>query len=227
MIEKNFLRVIGDAHGCINVQHPKKAISYLDLIKDAPYSVQLGDMGFNYSGLRGVDPDCHIFIQGNHENYDDIPIHALTTYGMQSLGSWSFFYVRGAWSIDVKQRLRAMRSGMTPKIWWEEEELNREQMDKCYEEYVQTEPDVVITHSCPSSIADKIGSPGAWKYFGWDAPKVSNTQLLLQEMYDVWQPNLWIFGHMHREWFYTDKYTDFICIDELSYLDFNKDWEIL
>lgn len=221
-----FLRVCGDIHGYINTPHHKKNICYLDLIKDCKYSVQLGDMGFNYSGLKNVSLN-HRFILGNHDNYDDIPKHALGDYGMCNMDVWSFFYVRGAWSIDIKQRQRMMVSGMSPTIWWKQEELSPQQMQDCYEEYVKTKPSVVMTHSCPSSIAEKVGNPGIWKYFGWDKPRVSNTQLLLQEMFDAWQPDLWIFGHMHRDWFGFVEDTHFICVDELGFLDFDEDWRIL
>jgi len=38
---------IGDVHGRIP--------EYLDLIKDCEYSIQLGDMGFDYSLLKNID----------------------------------------------------------------------------------------------------------------------------------------------------------------------------
>jgi len=56
------LRVIGDVHGCINIAHPHKNISYRDIIKDVDFSVQLGDMGFNYSGLKGIG-NRHVLFQ--------------------------------------------------------------------------------------------------------------------------------------------------------------------
>lgn len=220
-----FLRVCGDVHGCINIIHPRKNRSYLDIISGCEYSVQLGDMGFNYDGLKDISLN-HRFIAGNHENYNDLPRHSLGDYGTCDIGMWSFFYVRGAWSIDIKQR-QAYEFHNGVKVWWFEEELSNRQMQDCYDKYVETKPSVVMTHSCPSSVADMVGNPGVWKYFGWDEPKTSNTQLLLQEMFDVWQPDLWIFGHFHRDWFGIVNDTDFICVDELSFLDFDKDWRIL
>ena len=225
----SFLRVISDVHGCINTIHPRKNVCYLDLIEDCKYSVQLGDMGFNYSGLRGIGTN-HLFIPGNHDNYDNLPMQSLGSYGMRYIGSesnrWSFFFVRGEWSIDIRQRQQYdLVTGS--KTWWQEEELSREQMQLCYEEYIKAQPDVVMSHTCPIGISSKVGSPGVWKYFGWDEPVISNTQLLLQEMFDTWQPKLWIFGHFHRDWFHTNNSTDFICIDELNYLDFDSDWRII
>jgi hypothetical protein len=221
------LRIIGDVHGCIDTPHPKKKVSYRHLVENAKYSIQLGDMGFNYAGLMyGLDPLHHVFLPGNHDNYDNLPVHALGDYGLLTFGVWTTFFVQGEWSIDIKQRQKYEQdTGI--KIWWENEELSPDQMRLCLECYTYAKPDVVVSHTCPASISSKVGSPDVWGFFGWDEPQVSKTQTLLQNMYEVHQPKLWLFGHFHRNWFYTEKNTDFICIDELSALDFDEDWKIV
>ena len=219
------IRVIGDVHGCISTRHPRKNVSYHDLIAHVEYSIQIGDMGFNYSGLKGLG-NKHVFIPGNHDNYDTLPVQALDTFGNVALGPFAFFYVRGAWSIDVKKRKQLMAAGQ-PKMWWYQEQLTDREMDECYKQYAKSMPDVVITHTCPAHISEEIGNPGIWSFFGWKEPQFSRTQYLLQKMYSVHQPKLWIFGHFHKTWFHQSGETQFICIDELDFLDFNEKWEIV
>ena len=50
----NTLRLIGDVHG--------KYDAYLDLIKEADYSIQLGDLGLDYFFLSQVDYKKHKLI---------------------------------------------------------------------------------------------------------------------------------------------------------------------
>lgn len=54
-------RVIGDVHGHLD--------SYVQVAEQARCSLQVGDMGFDYKGLDGLDPELHRFIGGNHDNY--------------------------------------------------------------------------------------------------------------------------------------------------------------
>lgn len=60
------LAVIADIHG--NKEEHLKAISEFE------YTLQLGDLGFNYDYLwdGDIDADHHKFILGNHDNYDDV-----------------------------------------------------------------------------------------------------------------------------------------------------------
>jgi hypothetical protein len=102
---KNIIRLLGDVH--------YKVPSYMNLIKDAEYSIQLGDWGFNYSQLNKVDDTHHKILAGNHDNYDNMDRfpHFLGDFGVYSVGGYDFFFIRGAFSVDKKYRI--------PKIsWW-------------------------------------------------------------------------------------------------------------
>ena len=78
MKKKDHLRIIGDVHGWIDKKYPHKysykhSTSYLDITKGCEYSIQLGDMGFNYKPLQKLKPrGHHIFFPGNHDNYDSL-----------------------------------------------------------------------------------------------------------------------------------------------------------
>ena len=56
------IRIIGDVHQYYD--------SYFSLAEECEYSLQVGDMGFNYEPLKQLDSNNHKFIGGNHDNYD-------------------------------------------------------------------------------------------------------------------------------------------------------------
>lgn len=209
------LRIIGDAHG--------KFTEYCKVAKGAEYSLQLGDMGFNYVSLEqervnnGLAEENHKFFGGNHDNYRlyELVPFALGDWGSYELGGVKFFYIRGAFSIDKK-----WRKAQPVKCWWKEEQLTAEQANRCIHDYIHAKPDLVITHGCPTQVAREIGNPNVLRDFGFD-PETFNTdtQKLLQACLDMHQPQHWYFGHFHRDVNLIMKGTKFHCLDELSHVD--------
>ena len=185
------LGIIGDIHG--------KGESYKRLIRDCEYSVQVGDMGFDYGFLNDIDSTHHRFIPGNHDNYNCLPPHSLGDYGLWTIPSFELFFVRGAWSIDYKYRTLGVDL-------FEEEELSVAQFDKCIELYSKLRPDFVISHSCPLEIVGKL------KLQSGKVVKTRTVQAL-QAMFEIHQPTLWIFGHYHQTFRTLYKGTMFICVD--------------
>ena len=80
----------------------------------------------------------------------------------------------------------------------------------------------------------KLTRPSLWtpqeiqflKDWGFPEDWRSSTQELLQNMYEVWQPKLWIHGHMHKAAKNQLGKTLFISLDELGYVDVNEDLEV-
>lgn len=207
------LRIIGDVH-----QHYD---AYLPIAQEANYSLQIGDMGFDYTPIEILDGYHHKFIMGNHDNYDNHPWNALSLYGNDgfSKADFLFFYVRGAFSIDWRQRQEYyLKSGV--KTYWDNEELNMTQMSHCFKIYKTAKPDLVITHDCPRSIAKRISNNEILKRFGYNPETFSTrTSELLEAMFQAHQPKRWIFGHHHINWNSEINGTHFTCLDELSYMD--------
>lgn len=198
------LTIVGDVHGNY---HP-----YIDLVKDTEASIQLGDMGFVYNGLAKLDPGKHKFFGGNHDNYGlyyKSP-HALGDFGVEELGGVTFFYVRGAFSIDKKYR----SAGIS---WWPEEELTREEFEKARKLYVEVKPDIMITHESPRQVSELIGNPGVLREFGFDPDRfTTNTSEGLQDLFDLYHPKEWYFGHFHKSWTRKVNGTIFHCLNELE-----------
>ncbi len=210
------LRITGDVHG-MTEQY------VLDVQESAcEHSLQIGDMGFHYEDLLELDSKNHKFIGGNHDNYDvyDRCPHALGNFGKQSLGGLDFYYIRGAFSIDWKDRIvREMQTSR--KSWWKQEQLNREQQEAALKDYCAAKPSVMITHSCPTSIAKHIGNPGVLISWGYDADTFNtDTQQLLQDCLDCHKPDVWIFGHFHRTLDFKLNGTRFICLGELRAIEY-------
>ncbi len=204
------LTIIGDVHG--------KFKEYIALTKKHEHTFQLGDMGFDYSPLNKIDPSKHKFGRGNHDNVDivyDSP-HFIGDWGTKRINNIKFYHIGGAFSVDWKGRLyHEHQTGR--KCWWPEEQLSRHVMERVLKDYRKTKPSIVITHTCPHSIAQKVGSGGALRSFGFD-PKTftTKTQELLQACYEAWQPDLWLHGHFHRSFEYRCGGTLFKCLDELE-----------
>lgn len=207
------VRIIGDVHGKIK--------EYLGLIQGCEYSIQVGDLAFDYSFLDRVDANRHRVIPGNHDNYDDIEEynHFYPRYGPEKHGGLEFFYVRGAFSIDFYGRLHERRIGGS-KTWWEEEELNFLQLASAIELYGDTKPQVVLSHDCPRPISKKINDGSVLKKFGYYQPNfMTYTGIALQKMFEIHKPERWIFGHYHKSFNKRINGTLFTCLAELEYID--------
>jgi len=192
------IKILGDCHG--------NEKFYLSLVKDCEYSLQLGDMGFDYEFLKVLDHNKHKFVGGNHDDYDkyyDSP-HALGDYGVIPFIPNSFF-VRGGFSIDVKYR--------TPGLdWWDKEELSLAELDKAVEEYGKIKPKYMFSHECPFSLVPEISDGKTTVRFGWPAILSTRTNLALEKMLQIHRPDFWFFGHFHSNFDRIIDGTRFICL---------------
>jgi len=195
------IRISGDIHGLSD--------HYLSIVGKANYSLQLGDLDFNYEFLSTISSDNHKFIGGNHSNWDTLlsspPPHFLGRFGYTELNGIKFFFISGADSIDKKYRTLGMN-------WWDKEELDYTEAIACMKLYEQIKPDYVMSHDCPESIKE---------YFITDIRKCSpsHTNMLLESLLTIHQPKLWCFGHYHNNNRVFRNNTLFICLNELCYLD--------
>lgn len=200
------MRIIGDVHG----NHGR----YVNLIKKAEFSVQLGDMGFDYSKFDKLDETRHRFVPGNHDNYDNLPPHAFQAdWGQVSMGPIDFFYIRGAYSVDKMMR--------RPHIsWWPQEEMGWNSGTQLVETIAMMQPKIILSHDCPH-VCHRNGVLS-------NAGKInpSLTVQIMSAVWEVWKPDLWIFGHHHHNWDKQLDKTRFLCLNELSCADFLDDGQL-
>lgn len=169
-------------------------------------SLQLGDMGIFTKRCSEELPDMdqHKFFRGNHDN------PALCRMHHNYLGDWGYhskndmFWVSGGYSIDRHTRTIGID-------WWEDEELSTGVLMDVLQYYADVKPKIMITHECPSVIKESaLSNPGKRNI-------TSRTELALQAMYEVHQPELWVYGHHHQK---VDKVmgkTRFIGLNEMKW----------
>lgn len=199
---KIHLRLIGDVHGYKQ--------RYLKRCRKAEHTIQLGDHGFNYDHLTELEPSKHKLLGGNHDNYDKITNwpHYLGDYGLHQIPELGcIFFIRGGFSLD-----RAYRTGGVD--WWPDEEMS---MKRCFEAlslYESVKPSFVVSHECPLEVISFLALSGR-------AIK-SRTNQLLNQMFSVHQPKMWVFAHYHTSLRLHVNGTEFICLDELECFDFKE-----
>ena len=91
--------------------------------------------------------------------------------------------------------------------------------------YEQLKPDVVMSHDCPYSVSNMVGNPDILQAFGYSRYMKTSTQELLQQMFELHQPKIWLAGHYHINESFIYKGTNFTFIAEREYIDFNEKWE--
>lgn len=195
------LFICGDGHG-----------KYNELIKICSKHrpiVLLGDVGFVYSFLDKFDSSETYILGGNHDAYPRLTKlpHYLGDFGSKEIGGISFFFIRGAYSIDKQYRIEDVD-------WWREEELNYDQAINCIQEYTVAKPDIVLAHNCPQSIEDEI--------FKYPINYPNQTQKLLDELLLIHKPQEYYFGHHHKSVEKMINGTRFVCLDELEVKEVKK-----
>lgn len=239
-----YFTIIGDVHG--------KYGHYFQICENTEYSLQIGDMSYNYDSLKSVDPTKHRFFGGNHDNYSMVPVdldkddprvldpsnhyivkdqvYEMNEFPPHSLGQWgkwkipgigpsssnelglsgSIFFVRGAWSIDKRYRTEGVD-------WFREEELNYSQSQQALDDYLAEKPDFVVTHCVPYEILSLLKLD-----YSDGKPIPTSTGSLLQTMFNGHRPKIWVFGHYHQNFVKEVRGTLFICLNELSVLQFDQ-----
>lgn len=166
--------------------------------------IQLGDMGlgFNkkYDDLFPIDNKNLKFIRGNHDNPEVCKQYEqyLGDYGVYK----DLFFISGAASIDKAYRIENVS-------WWKNEELTYLQQKECMDLYLEIKPRYVITHDCPQNICACI----------YKRDFKNSTGVFYQNLFDLHQPEFWIFAHHHKSINMKIKNTQFIGLDVFEVLE--------
>lgn len=214
------IRIISDIHGYI----PK----YHEIKKEADYSIQIGDLAFDFSFLDKINSEKHKFFPGNHCNHDtayNYP-HCLGRYGEFELNGVTGFFISGGFSIDYMYRIKhQMATGK--QSWWKQEQLDADEIEDCFQLYTKVKPDFVLSHETPTIVARRIGNPNILREFGFEPVGfTTNTQELLQNLWNFHEPKLWIYGHFHLKSDMQIRDTRFICLPEFGYCFVDSNLEV-
>ncbi|NCD12782.1 MAG: metallophosphoesterase [Epsilonproteobacteria bacterium] len=202
-LESKNIWVVGDIHA----EWPKfnKWLSrknYPDIV------LQVGDFGWwphyhNRQGLSGKkffdqygirNKTTKIFwCDGNHENHDDLQAlvkkHGITPIEVMpnvfycprgstiSINGKNILFFGGASSIDKEMRIPG-------DSWWPGENISQRDMASLPDMEIHT----VVSHTCPSKFT---------KFFNKRNFQHDSNALALNQIFDLYKPHRWYFGHYH------------------------------
>lgn len=201
------VRFIGDIHG--------KVKAYAAIIADCESSIQVGDFNLGYYDKSGKMCDDSAllaymetrnarFIRGNHDNPEACRFtsRCIPDGHCEKIGNVKAMFVGGAFSVDHTHLIEG-------KNWWPNEELSYAQAIEVIETYEKYKPDLMVTHDCPELVA----------YHLFNVSESTRTRAALSAMWEIHKPQAWIFGHYHKSKNENLLGTQFVCLEELEYLD--------
>jgi len=172
--------------------HQKRAMFNAEYMP--PNSIQLGDLGFDYSQwdrnnrrLRNPKPGRRHFIGGNHDAYNILipeadylqEINPELCHIPRGYVSGKVMFIGGADSIDAHHRIPGYD-------WFPEERLSMMEVD-CILQY-EGRVDVIIAHDLP-----------AFAYPGVGIHNIVGSHCRdLEEIFYKFRPSRWYAGHHHK-----------------------------
>lgn len=210
------MRYIGDIHG--------KYRQYKPIIKGVPASIQVGDLGVGFRRTQGPNvgeiygnpPHALMvehnatFIRGNHDNPAVCKEHSQWIPDGHYDPKTGTMFIGGADSIDKQFRIKDYS-------WWEDEELPYGELSRLVGYYESTKPKIMVTHDAPQMIAHEVIRPMLMQNYA--KFETTRTRQAFQQMWQIHQPDLWIFGHYHVSFDAMHGNTRFVCLAELEYKD--------
>lgn len=169
--------------------------------------VQVGDLGLGFPPMINVAtglpfppepkefPERFRFIRGNHDNPETCRTFPNYLGDSGYNDTLDLFFISGARSHDIDLR--------TPGLdWWRDEELSILALDALVADYVHALPSVVVSHTCPLLLARLLV----------DSEPDGRTERVMDILFKIHQPDLWIFGHWHRDMKTKVGKTHFVCL---------------
>lgn len=194
------IRFIGDVHGKIG--------KYRELIKGR-HTIQVGDLGIGFGNRFDlITNKNHRFIRGNHDSPRECEQHPCWIPDGTIMGKVMF--IGGGYSIDHHYRVPGID-------WWPDEELSDFEFENMMGAYEMAQPEVMITHECPSQIAEALFGPCPYNLPGMKLP--DRTSLWFDAFWQLHKPKYWIFGHYHKRRDQVISGTRFVCLEELGVFD--------
>lgn len=203
------LTIIGDVHG---KWHRLEQLLYKYHTNNI---VQVGDfgIGFGYDISEEDLPSNFKFFPGNHDKKETCSNYKnyLGDFGYTN----KYFFVGGALSIDKYRR----QEGIS---WWRDEELSHIQAEECLDLYGSIKPNLVLTHDCPFVQRKLLLS-----HVSDESNNGSFTVKLLNEMYRIHQPKVWVHGHLHIQQTNLIGNTLFIGLKELGVVSLDEELNVI
>jgi len=157
---------------------------------------------------------------GNHENHADLieRVKSRETEVMPSVFYMPFgttlvledgrvvLFCGGARSTDRKWRTEGID-------WWPEEEVTLKGLD----ELPETNIDIVISHTCPEEFLAQMDDRGIIKVDLTNPNQKDGSRHALSYVLNKYKPDLWYFGHFHKQCAGQFRGTRWYCIDMVAH----------
>lgn len=216
------LTIIGDVH--------HKYQQYYNIASKAERSFQVGDFSTSYSDWErlhysDLNPEHHKVGQGNHDNHNLLvnspPAHFAGRYGWVRIPDCQpFYWIGGALSVDMVYRMGEWYSDPKEekKTWWPNEQLGLMEMVRLLEDIRFANPDVIVAHTAPSVFIDEMAPNGSslLESYGWGRHYHDTTTELLDAVFNMCKPRLFVCGHFHKAFQKYINKTQFVCLPELG-----------
>lgn len=229
--------VTGDTHGGLDKRKlESKRFPEGKKLNKSDYVIVLGDFGIwqnkkAYDFIFWIDskPFTTLFIEGNHEDYNFLKtfpiidmfggkvrkitdsIFQLMRGEVYVIDNYKIFSFGGARSID---RFTACRQEGID--WFPEEECSYQEelialnnLDKH-----DNNVDIILTHTCSSETLKEMS-----KIYKFNLEDLDSQNKFFEELKDKIKYNLWLFGHMHKDFHVNEKeiaiYNKVLKLDDL------------
>lgn len=210
-------RLIGDAQGL----KYELAIILENLPEDITQVIQVGDLGVGFGQGdywhenldRMLKTANAKWIRGNHDSPK--VCKKMSTWIPDGKIENDWMFIGGAWSIDYARRTKNVD-------WWEDEELSYAELEQLISIYDTVRPRVMVTHDVPYSVATQLFFSEGRPLYGKRQYK-TRTGSALDAMFQLHKPELHIFGHWHYDVDEVIDRTRFVCLNELSIADVNRE----
>ena len=187
--------LIGDVHGNVD--------AYWKILQQnkCDFSLQAGDFGFQKHHdwhLSNIDNAKHLIIFGNHDYWPYINEKHSCGY-FTHIPNQNIMTIAGAYSIDQHHRILG-------RDYFKEEEMSFRMQNELIDYYTLVKPSIIVSHECPQSV----------RYNCFGIEQSSNTSRLLDALFHIHKPKLWIFGHHHKSLNTVLYDVNFICLNSLE-----------
>lgn len=228
--------IVGDVHGQL-----ERLAAHLAAVRDGlgiEAAIQVGDFGFDERAMRAARAPYPVpvyVIDGNHEDHrwlhralasgeteawrSDLRLFYQARPSVARIGGSTVGFIGGALHVDRPQRHN--RAQGLPNY------ILRRQADEASLLFDEARPDLIVSHSCPSSIGIGLTGPDALQggvidhivSAGFDpGPRDDCGEAELSRIWRALRhrPKAWVFGHHHQQHAVCIGQTRFVCVGDLE-----------
>lgn len=214
------MTIIGDVNG--------KVSEYLKIIKSlkGSPSIQLGNFGLKKSYDQVLDYPLDVLshnILMSHNDFYPYVDHTISMgdYNMDEYEGLLYGYIRGSEHVAIKTCNRVF-PGQNIELYEDycdlcfpvQEQLNDWDFMRIIDSFPKRNPKILLSSEVPQSIFEQL----------FEEVRSNNTRRNLEDLWQTWQPNTWVFSNYGKSVRQTINGTNFVGLSELETFKINKEY---